>query len=431
VDKEVMRSMMPYFGAKFGNAGSLHSFGQESVNALDRSRELIANSIGANFREIIFTGSATEANNHALRGVFEGFRVKGVGSSAGKNDGQLHPTGYTLRPKILISAIEHESVAETAHALEMDGAEVVIIPVDKRGLVDMKKLRNAIDERTVLVSVMYANNEIGTIQPIFEIAQIIRGFRAKGVGSSGKQGIEMLHPTGYTLSPYPLFHTDAVQAFQFLDCNVDALGVDLMTLSAHKLYGPKGVGALYVRQQIANRKSQIAPNERLATSDTRLAPILAGGGQEFGLRSGTENIPLIVGFAKAVELVSARRKQINERIFSFLHYYHKKLKKIYPKLIVNGPGLEKGTPRLPNILNVRIPGIPAEELLMRWDLAGLAVSGGSACSARSNAPSRVLLALGCSESHARESVRFSFGAGTTKQEVDKALMIIEKSKIGR
>src|SRR3989344_3798060 len=463
VDRKVLRAMQPYFGAKFGNAGSLHSFGQETIAALDASRETIAKAINADFREIIFTGSATEANNLALRGALSGImnnelRMAGRGNG-GVGNSFIHHSPFII-PKIIVSAIEHESVLETARDMEKEGAEVVVISVDKRGLIDMKKLRAAIDERTVLVSVMYANNEIGTVEPISEISKYLRDFRStKSEARNTKQiqnpnfkdsrrfNPDIVSDFGFRYSDfgtaYPLFHVDAVQAFQFLDCNADALGVDLMTLSAHKIYGPKGVGALYVRGARKNHESRIMNNGQSDSSIIHhspfILPIITGGGQEFGLRSGTENIPSIVGFARAVELVSARRKRENERIWALGRYYIDELKKIYPKLEVNGienigldsrlRGNDKTTPRLPNILNVHIPGARAEELLTRWDIAGLAASAGSACSARSYEPSHVIKALGYPGARAKESIRFSFGALTTKGEVDKALRIIENAKI--
>jgi cysteine desulfurase len=230
VDPRVLRAMQPYFSKKFGNAGSLHSFGQEAIRALDAARETIAHCIGADFQEIIFTGSATEANNLILRGVMS----------------------RLPKPRIIISSIEHESVLGTARSLKNDGADVICLPVDKTGLVDLKKLRASLNKNTILVSIMYANNEIGTVQPIVEVTKIVASF--KNLRSSPS----VLHP--------PFFHTDASQAFQFLRCDIRSLGVDFMTLSSHKIYGPKGAGALYVKQ------------------GANISPMLTGGNQEFGVR---------------------------------------------------------------------------------------------------------------------------------------------------
>lgn len=411
---EVEQAMRPYFLKKFGNAGSLHSFGQEALAAVDNARETIAKAINANFREVIFTGSATEANNLALRGALRG--VKGQGSRV-------------KRPRIIVSAIEHESVLETARDLssrggsalggEQDGVEVVIIPVDRNGIINLKKLKSALNERTILVSVMYANNEIGTIQPISEIAKIISDFR-KGLGFrvEGLEKGKKLTPNPYAL--YPLFHTDAVQAFQSLDCNVGDLGVDMMTLSAHKIYGPKGIGALYVRQVTSDKQN--GKTNSMSHVAFSISPIITGGNQEFGLRSGTENVPLIVGFAKAVELASANRNSEFQRIKKLKDYFWQGLKKIYPRAERNSD-LERS---LPNILNIYFPSHEAQYVLTKFDLAGIAVSAGSACSARSIEPSYVIKALGYSDERAKHSIRFSFGRPTTKKDIDSAIGVIRK-----
>jgi cysteine desulfurase len=366
-DKEVVKAMEPYFGEKYGNPGSLHSFGQEALAAIDSARETIARSIGADFHNIVFTSSATEANNLALWGTILSARrsVKGLS-------------------KIIISGIEHDSVLKTAREMEHAGEiELTILPVGRNGTVDTKTLVSALDARTVLVSVIYASNEIGTIEPIRSIAEAISDFRG------GKQ--------------YPLFHTDAAQAFQFLDCDVNRLGVDLMTVSAHKIYGPKGIGMLYVR------KSEL------------LSPIVIGGGQEFGLRSGTENVPAIVGFGKAVELAVAERGKGTERLRGLRNLFWSGIKGMCPGADENGGG-----EKLPNILNVYFPHRAAPDLLVKFDLAGIAVSSGSACSARSSKPSHVLRALGYDDERATESVRFSFGKPTTQNELSEALKRMEK-----
>ncbi|MDR3581931.1 MAG: cysteine desulfurase family protein [Candidatus Pacebacteria bacterium] len=390
VDPRVERVMRPYFLKQFGNPGSLHSFGQEAIAAVDAARETSARLIGADFHEIVFTGSATEANNLAIRGA-----VKRWKEIAGNKD---------VRPRIIVSAIEHESVLETVHDLERDGAEIVRIPVNNEGLVDATAVSHALaecdDSRTVLISVMYANNEIGSIQPVAAIGEAVRVARNPG--------------------RYPLFHTDAVQAFQFLDCDVRKLGVDMMTLSAHKIYGPKGIGALYVRNDDAARKKSNAG------SPATIMPIVTGGGQEFGMRSGTESVPLIVGFAKAAELAAATRKAETKRLAALRQYLIKGIKKISRKAEVNGPRAG-GSAALPNILNVRFPGHTAEDLIVRLDLAGIAVSAGSACRARATMPSYVIRALGHAEERANESIRMSFGRGTTKSEISRVLKTLEGS----
>ncbi|MCR4275330.1 MAG: cysteine desulfurase [Candidatus Wolfebacteria bacterium] len=399
IDPEVLKEINSNLRNNFGNPGSLNFFGQAAMAMVDKSREKIANAINADFREIIFTGSATEANNLALRGILKNARLRqGFG-------GQVKTK--SKKPRIIVSAIEHESILETARDLsarggsafggEKEGVEIIYLPVDKNGVVDLKKLENALNERTILVSIMYANNETGVIQPIAEIAEIIKKFKEKK------------YPKPYTLNPTPYFHTDAVQAFQFLDCNIKNLGVDLMTLSAHKIYGPKGIGALYVR------------NSQLTTYN--LQPIITGGKQEFGLRSGTENVAMIAGFAKAIELANEKREKEKKRIFLLAQYFFKEIKKIVPSAQLNA-GKAK---RLPNILNIAFSGYDAESLLIKFDLNGTAVSRGSACMARSSQSSYVLKEMGLSESEQRSSLRFSFGRFTTKEEMSKALKIIKKT----
>jgi len=432
VDPRVIRAMEPYFGAKFGNASSLHSFGQEAIAAVDGARETVAKAIHANFREVIFTGSATEANNLALRGALNGImnhesRIKGGGEKRGA---VIHNSNFII-PRIIVSAIEHESVLETARDLERDGVDVVIVPVDRRGVVDLKKLKAALNERTVLVSAMYANNEIGTVEPVSEIARIVSDFREElriRNQESGKNKTALIHDSNFVL---PLLHADAVQAFQFLDCDVDRLGVDFMTLSGHKLYGPKGVGALYVRGARAKHESgirnqgtdpTIIPNSRFI-----IHPLLTGGGQEFGLRSGTENVPAIVGFARAIELAVAVRAATAHRLDGFSHRFWNGLRKICPHAILHGVPLEKAVSRgrLPNVMNVCLDR-NAQEFLMALDLAGVAASAGSACAARSPVPSHVLRAIGCSREEQRASVRFSFGRPTSARDIDIALRVIGK-----
>lgn len=279
VDPRVLRAMRPYFSREFGNPGSLHSFGQQAIAAVDASREEIGKLIGAkHFREIIFTSGATEANNLALRGAVECYKKYHAGG-AGATD--------AARPRIIISSVEHESVMETTQALEESGVEVIRLPVNKEGVIDIVALKEALNERTVVVSVMHVNNEVGTIEPLREIKFMIDAFR------KDLPGVDAAHPAAY-----PLLHADAAQSFPYLYCDVALLGVDMMTLSAHKMYGPKGVGALYVR-----RDEALFPE----SGGFPLTAQVAGGGQEFGVRSGTENVPGIVGFARAATLAAAAR----------------------------------------------------------------------------------------------------------------------------
>ena len=397
VDPEVAREISLALKNNFGNPGSLHYFGQKAMALVDRSRETIAKAIGAEFREIVFTGSATEANNLALRGAVKFFSAS---APAGYSSRQPVFNRKNLPLRIIVSSIEHESVLETARDLEKEGIEIIYLPVDKNGIVDLKKLEKSLNERTILVSVMYANNETGTIQPITEIAEIIKNFREKH------------HPNPYTLSPIPYFHTDAAQVFQFLDCDVKNLGVDLITLSAHKIYGPKGIGALYVHNQ--------------QPTTYNLQPIITGGKQEFGLRSGTENVALIKGFAKAIELAVKKRNSEKNRIKNLSRYFFKEIKKIVPSAVLNSSKAAK-TEGLPNILNINFPGYDAESLLIKFDLNGIAVSRGSACIARSSQSSYVLKEMGVSENQQRSSLRFSFGRFTTKEEISSALKIIKKT----
>jgi cysteine desulfurase len=401
VDPAVFDAMLPYLSTitnnpstgLFGNPGSLHSYGQQASGAVFIARQMIAKELNCHYSEVVFTGSATEANNLALRGALKAY---GLQLTA---DGQKKG-----RSRIIISAIEHESVLATAKDLEKDGVEVVVIPVSKDGVVDLKKLKAALNERTVLVSVMYANNEIGTIQPITEIAKIIRDFRASSAIGNKPLAIR-----------YPLLHTDAVQAFQYLECDVQELGVDLLTLSAHKIYGPKGIGALCVRSQ---------PVSKLSTTNYPLSTILTGGGQESGLRSGTENVPCIVGFAKAVGLAVMDREDEAVRVTKLRDQAWVCIKKLFPKAVLNG----SIHGRLPNNLNFHLPGVLGEQLLVALDMQGVAVSSGSACTARSTNPSHVVLALGYDEKRAKNSVRISLGRMTTKKEITDFLKEFKKAK---
>lgn len=402
VDARVMAAMRPYFSAKFGNPGSLHFFGQEAITAVDKSRETVAQALGVpapeGFRDIIFTGSATEANNLALRGVVRAFRA-------------AHGKKYHA-PRVLISSVEHESVRATCEDLAREGVEIIYIPVDRAGMIDVDFVRRHLNIATALVSVAYVNNEIGTIQPIHEIAGIVEDFKER----TGK------HESG--VSVWPLIHTDAVQAFQYLDCSVHRLRVDMMTLSGHKMYGPKGVGVLYMKRVVGSKYN-------VSNEGSSITPVITGGGQEFGLRSGTENVPAIVGFAEAVRLAARAREKEAKRVTLLRDYFWNSLRREYKGAQLNG----SATHRVANNLNVYFPDVSAADLLVKLDLLGVAVSAGSACASRAAKPSSTLLACGLPDHWIQSSVRFSLGAGTTKGQINdvvkriKHALKVENSKI--
>ena len=358
LDPEVEIAMTPYFREHFGNAGSVYAEGQKAQVAIDEAREVIAKALHASWQEIIFTGSATESDNLAIRGI--------VNAHAGKN------------PHIVTSTIEHRAVLNTFSDLEDRGlAEVTYVDPDGEGMINPKDVESALRENTVLVSIMYANNEIGTIQPIAEIAKITKSRRI-------------------------IFHTDAVQAFLHIPCDVEKLGVDLLTLSAHKIYGPKGMGLLYVRE------------------GTSMHPEIVGGGQERGLRAGTENIPGIVGFARAIELAEELRSDENTRVAKLRNYMLTELQKRNKGIVLQG----SSHMRLPNNLNIRMPGTLGDTLLIMLDQKGIAVSSGSACSAKVVRPSHVILALGKSKEDAANTLRITLGRETTQEDIDYAIEAI-------
>lgn len=391
VDERVKKAMEPYFSEIFGNPGSIHSFGQEAQIGTDKARKQVADFLGCSTQEIIFTGSATEANNLALKGI-----TGAVLSEARKNK-------KDFIPHVITTAFEHESVLDPCRQLEKSGlAEITVLPVSKEGFVNPEDVKNALKENTVLVSVMYANNEIGTIQPISEIAEIIRDFRNRNSkfnlpagGQNSKFG-----------AVFPLLHTDAVQAVQFLDCGVDKLGVDLLSLSGQKIYGPKGVGALFVR------------------SGVKIEPLVSGGMQEGGLRGGTENVPGIVGLGAAVESVAEGQKNgtpakieiLRDRLIGGILKNTKNVS-------LNG-SLEN---RLPNNANILFKNVSAEMLIIALDSEAVAVSAGSACSAKALKASHVLRAIGLSEKDASSSLRFTLSKHTTEKEIDYVLNVLPKT----
>lgn len=366
VRPEALEAMRPYFSEKFGNPGSLHSFGQEAIKAVDESREKIAKSLGADFREIIFTSSATEANNIALWGALRAFRER-------------HPG---VRPRLVISSVEHESVLEPAKAMKKEGVDVVVLPVDEVGRVIPESLKKVLSPEIFLVSVMYANNEVGTVQGVDELIEIVKSY-------SGD---------------IP-FHTDAAQAFAFMDISPKEIGADLLTVSSHKICGPKGAAALFAKDPAA------------------LRPLFFGGGQEFGLRSGTENVAAVVGFAKAAELAAGEREETQLEVLALAKRFFGKIEPLW-NVSINGEGLDEPL-RLPHILNLRFPGKDAQSLLTELDLGGFAASAGSACLSRSFTPSHVLRAMGFPEEHVKESIRISFGRFLKGEDIDSGVKIIE------
>ncbi len=354
IHPEVVKAMLPHFIDVFGNPSSIYSYGQEAKGAVEEARTKVAALIGARNEEIVFTSGGTEADNFALKGV----------AFANENKGN----------HIITSSIEHHAVMETCKFLERRGFSVTYLPVDEYGLVSPSDISRAITDKTILISVMHANNEIGTIEPIAEIGKITR-----------EAGI--------------YFHTDAVQTVGHIPVDVDALGVDLLSISAHKLYGPKGVGALYIRK------------------GTKLLPFMHGGEQERGRRGSTENTPGIVGFGKAIELVQQETAGEAERLTHLRDYLIKGLLERMDHIRLNGHPLK----RLPNNVNISVDFVEGESMILNLDLDGICASTGSACSSSNLEPSHILLAMGLSHEQAHGSLRFSLGKWTTEEEIERAL----------
>jgi cysteine desulfurase len=354
VDPRVLEVMLPYFTEKYGNAASRsHTFGWESEAAVDLAREEIARLLHASSpREIIFTSGATESDNLAIKGVAESYREKGN--------------------HIITCVTEHKAVLDTCKVLEKRGFHVSYLPVDRNGTVNISRVRESITEKTILISIMAANNEIGTIEPVKEIGQLAR---EKGV----------------------LFHTDATQAVGKIPLNVEEMGIDLLSLTAHKMYGPKGIGALYVRA---------------AKPRVRLTPMIDGGGHERGMRSGTLNVPGIVGLGKTCEIASKDMASEAARLTSLRERLKKRLVDQLEEIYVNGHPTE----RLPGNMNISFAYVEGESLLMA--LKDIAVSTGSACTSASLEPSHVLRAIGVEEDLAHTSIRFGLGRFNNEEEVD-------------
>jgi len=357
MDPRVKEAMDPYFEDVYGNPGSLHQIGLRAREVIDKSKETIAKIINCQSKEIIFTSGGTESINLAIKGV--AFR-KGEGH-------------------IITSKIEHPAVLETCHYLEQKGFKVTYLEVDNNGLIDPKELEKAITKETILITIMYANNEIGTVEPIKEIGEIAKKHKI-------------------------IFHTDACQAAGALDLDVKKINVDLMTLNGSKIYGPKGVGILY------------------KSADVKLEPLIHGGGQEFGLRSGTENVPGIIGFTKALELSQTEKEIENIRLIKLRDYLIKELLEKIPKSFLNG----HKTKRLPNNVNISFLDVEGESILLYLDQKGVEISTGSACSSQKLEVSHVLDAIGLIHDAAHGSIRFTLGHRTTKEDLDYTVMVLKE-----
>lgn len=357
VDPAVLEAMLPFFAGEYGNASSIHGFGQRARAAVETAREQVADLIGARPQEIVFTSGGTESDNHAIFGI--------VASAPGATK------------HVVTSAIEHEAVLNTCQALEQAGAAVTYVAVDSNGRADPEAVRDALRPHTVLVTIMHANNELGTVQPLEEIGRI-----------AAQNDV--------------YFHTDAVQSAAKIPIDVDSLGVDLLSLSGHKIYAPKGVGALYVR------------------GGTRLRQLLYGGHHQRGFRPGTENVAGIAGLGKAAELAQRFLEADATRVSQLRDELQQGLSERVPGARVNAAD----APRTPNTLNITFPGIEGEALVIALDLKGLACSTGAACSSGAVEPSHVLTAIGMSAENARASLRFSLGRHTTRDDVEYALAVV-------
>lgn len=364
VDPRVARAMHPFYSKDFANASSFHSMGKDADNAVEQARKQMAKFLNCRPQEIIFCSGGTESDNMAILGAARANKKKGN--------------------HIICSAIEHHAVLEPANYLEKQGFKVDYVGVDKSGVVDARDIEKKLTKKTILVSVMMANNEIGAIQPISEIGKAILKWRKKNKTN------------------FPLFHTDACQAAGVMDLNVEKFHVDLLTLNGGKIYGPKGAGALYVRKYV------------------RLEPLVFGGGQERGMRAGTENVPAIVGLAKALEISQKEKEKENERLTKLRDYFISRILKKVPKTCLNGHAKK----RLPNNVNISFLDIEGEALILYLDAKGIYVSSGSACTSRTLDPSHVLIACGTAREIAHSSVRFTLGRKTTKKDLDYVISVL-------
>lgn len=357
VADEVLSEMLPYMKQQYGNPSSIHRFGRETARAIQLARRRVAEMIGAAPQEIIFTSGGTEADNMALRGMAMHVRAKS-------------PT----KTRIVTSSIEHDAILETCNDLQAMGFSVTYLPVTAEGRIRASDLKNAMADDVILVSIMYANNEVGTVQPIQELAKIAHQAHA-------------------------FFHTDAIQATGKIPINTKRLGIDMMSISSHKINGPKGIGALYIKK------------------DLEIDPIILGGGQESGLRSGTENVPGIVGFGRACELALKKINQYQVQVTILRDYLIQRVLSEIPNSRLNG----SHTSRAPNNAHFTFFGVNGEDMIIKLDENGIAASTGSACSVKKQKPSHVLKAMGFSYEEITGSLRFSIGIQNTKEEMDRTV----------
>lgn len=422
MDKRVFEAMKPYFIKKFGNPSSLHSFGQEASAGVEKAREQAAKFLNCQTSEIVFTSGATESNNLAIRGVIKALRFlppptppyKGGELRQGGELSEISPL-YKGRlggvmPHIITSSIEHSAILEPCKDLEKEGIEVTYLPVEKNGIINIEVFKNSIKENTALVSIMYVNNETGSIQPIREIGKIIKKINEKKLNEWKKR-----KPAERGEKPQPIyFHTDATQAVNYLNCDVNLNFVDLLSLSGHKIYGPKGAGILYKKSGVPMKAIQL------------------GGHQENNLRNGTLNVPAIVGLGKAIELLNKinnshvphsqlrAREANNLKIVKLRDMLIDGILKNVPKAILN-TDREKS---VPSHAHFSFLGAEGESMLIAMDLAGIAVSTGSACASGSLEPSHVLLAMGIKKEVCHNSIRFTLGKNTTEAEVKVVIKIL-------
>ena len=384
IDLAVAKTMQDFSG-QFYNPSSIYSAAVKNKGAIGEARRAIATSFNMQADEIIFTASGTEANNLAILGIFNGYTGKKT-------------------PHFIVSAIEHASILEACHEVERLGGEVTYVAPEKNGVVDVKKIRSALRPTTLLVSVMYANNEIGTIQPVGAIGRVVKEYREQQKennlkNNSGKNNHE-------DESEYPFFHSDASQAPNYLPIHIGSLGADMVTLDGGKVYGPRGVGLLACRRYVP------------------LHPIIFGGGQERGLRAGTENVAAIVGFAQALATTEKMREAEGKRLVELQDYFETEIKSRFPDVIIHGAD----SPRLPNITNICLPGLDAEFAVIKLDHAGIMVSSASACqsNAEENFSQTVAALPDIGDACKRSSLRFSTGRGTTKAHIDMLLSTLDK-----